>query len=397
MQHSKYGASSAHRWLNCPGSIKLSEEIPVSNTSVYAKEGTAAHKLAEICLTTDRFVQDPELYLGTIVDNSDVTVNLEMVDAVEIYLNYVLKKSSRISTTRFVETRFDLSHIHKGMFGTNDCCIYDSLLETLEVIDFKYGAGISVSPEENEQLKFYGLGAALTHKLPNDAKVVLTIVQPRALGDAIKSWQTTAGYLYDFATELQEGVDKTRQKNAVLKTGDWCKFCPAHAVCPKVQEVALETAQATFTQEGLQLSNPEEVCEKKILDISKVLEIAPLVASWFKAIESYAYNLALTGKSIEGYKLVKKRANRVWKYETDELERIFANSNGGKIDKLNWFTEPKIKSPAQMEKIFDKDFIQNLCETPEAGYTLVPSSDKRLEVKLNTLEFEPVIDSDYKE
>ena len=99
--------------------------------------------------------------------------------------------------------------------------------------------------------------------------------------------------------------------------------------------------------------------------------------------------MANTGIKIDGYKLVKKRANRVWKYEPEELERILLTANAGKKD-TNWFTDPKLKSPAQLEKLFGKDFIGNLCESPDNGNTLAPISDRRQEVIVDTLEFEPV-------
>ena len=45
--HSKLSPSSASRWINCPGSIKLIAQCPESETSVHAAEGTVAHDLGE--------------------------------------------------------------------------------------------------------------------------------------------------------------------------------------------------------------------------------------------------------------------------------------------------------------------------------------------------------------
>lgn len=382
MKHSHYGASSANRWLNCPGSISLIKDLPAPGANPYALEGTRAHSLAEYCLKNNLDAVDLEEFEGeAIIDN--------MSEAVQVYLDYIREKSSRQSVKVLIETEFKLDHIHKGMFGTNDACVFDSLLDTLEVVDYKHGAGVIVSPEENEQLMYYGLGAAIKYDLPSGARVVLTIVQPRAMGDSIKSWETTAGFLYDFGEELRAGVERTKAKNPKLKEGDWCKFCPALAICPKVNETALALAQAQFTEGEVEIMSPEDAVEKKLIDISKVLQYAPLITSWFKAVESLAFQMANTGIKIDGYKLVKKRANRVWKYEPEELERILLTANAGKKD-TNWFTDPKLKSPAQLERLFGKDFIGNLCESPDNGNTLVPISDKRQEVIVDTLEFEPV-------
>src|SRR3546814_18193298 len=48
--HAVLGASSSHRWFHCPGSIRASEGMP-NTSSVFAREGTAAHALAEPCLS----------------------------------------------------------------------------------------------------------------------------------------------------------------------------------------------------------------------------------------------------------------------------------------------------------------------------------------------------------
>ncbi len=387
MKHSHYGASSANRWLNCPGSISLIKDIPAPAPNPHAMEGTRAHNLAEYCLKNSLDAID-------LIDEefSGEPVIQDMAEAVQVYLDYIRKQSSRSAVKVMVETQFSLDHIHKGMFGTNDACLFDSMLDTLEVVDYKHGVGVVVSPEENEQLMYYGLGAAILYKLPSTARVILTIIQPRAMGQTIKTWETTAGFLYDFGEELRQGVERTKIKNPELKEGDWCRFCPALATCPQVNATALSVAQAQFTDGELILGTPEEAVNQKLVDISKVLQYAPLITSWFKAVESMAFQMANSGIPIEGYKLVKKRANRKWLYEPDELERVLIQSNGNKKD-TNWFTEPKMKSPAQLEKIFGKDFIGNLCETPDNGNTLVPISDRRQEVKIETLEFD-VIDFD---
>lgn len=387
MKHSHYGASSANRWLNCPGSISLIKDIPAPAPNPHAMEGTRAHNLAEYCLKNSLDAID-------LIDEdfSGEPVIQDMAEAVQVYLDYIRKQSSRSAVKVMVETQFSLDHIHKGMFGTNDACLFDSMLDTLEVVDYKHGVGVVVSPEENEQLMYYGLGAAILYRLPSTARVILTIIQPRAMGQTIKTWETTAGFLYDFGEELRQGVERTKIKNPKLKEGDWCRFCPALATCPQVNATALSVAQAQFTDGELILGTPEEAVNQKLVDISKVLQYAPLITSWFKAVESMAFQMANSGIPIEGYKLVKKRANRKWLYEPDELERVLIQSNGNKKD-TNWFTEPKMKSPAQLEKIFGKDFIGNLCETPDNGNTLVPISDRRQEVKIETLEFD-VIDFD---
>ena len=87
--HSKYGASSAERWLNCPGSIQLSETVPPQPSSSAATKGTAAHKLGELALLD---IGEPQTYLGkdiTLDDGTKYPVDQAMIDGVEVYVDYV--------------------------------------------------------------------------------------------------------------------------------------------------------------------------------------------------------------------------------------------------------------------------------------------------------------------
>ena len=49
-KHARCSASAAYRWINCPGSVALSDQCPDPGTSSYADEGTLAHSLAELKL-----------------------------------------------------------------------------------------------------------------------------------------------------------------------------------------------------------------------------------------------------------------------------------------------------------------------------------------------------------
>ncbi len=49
--HSILGGSSALRWVNCPGSVFYTKDLPPEAPSEAALEGTKAHELAEMALS----------------------------------------------------------------------------------------------------------------------------------------------------------------------------------------------------------------------------------------------------------------------------------------------------------------------------------------------------------
>ena len=80
--HSKISASTCERWWNCPGSVREVAKCPPQPESVYAKEGTAAHKLAELCLLEGH---GPFHMAGTELEGVNVTN--DMCEAVNVYLD----------------------------------------------------------------------------------------------------------------------------------------------------------------------------------------------------------------------------------------------------------------------------------------------------------------------
>ena len=56
--HALLSASAAERWMNCPGSVAATKDLP-SSTSVYAEEGTLAHSLCELKVRKLFGIPDP--------------------------------------------------------------------------------------------------------------------------------------------------------------------------------------------------------------------------------------------------------------------------------------------------------------------------------------------------
>lgn len=346
-----------HRWARCPGSVKLSEGLS-SRPSEFAKEGTLAHEVAQIILTTN---QTPKC-------------SFEILEAVQVYID-TLKADTRQDHFFWVEHRFDLSdHIESGLFGTADYVSYNADKRLLRVYDYKHGAGIAVEVKGNLQLRYYALGCLLTTDLPVD-NVEMVIVQPRCPhedGPVRRERISVLELLIDFKDELVDAVNRTKEKNAPLKEGAHCRFCPAQPICPKLHEVATSSAALEFKKE---LSYDP-------VTLSKTLTLLPTIEAWTKAVREFAYQEALNHRPPPGFKLVHKRARRVWANEDEAKKELKTITDD--------VFEHRLKTPAQVEKIIkDKNLIKKFTTQVVNGTTLVPSSDKRKEVSAQT-DFDPV-------
>ena len=148
MQHAKLSPSSSARWLSCTGSVKAEQAFPSSTTS-YAVEGTTAHALAELCLTTN---DHPTKYIGQTLEGH--IVDEDMVEHIAAYCAYVKSYSG----VHLYEHRFSLTKWIPDSFGTSDAVVIDEANKTAHIIDLKYGKGVSVEAEQNTQAMLYALG-----------------------------------------------------------------------------------------------------------------------------------------------------------------------------------------------------------------------------------------------
>ena len=374
--HSKIGASGMYRWSRCPGSVRLAEGR--STSSKYAVEGTAAHQLAEACLTSGHQAAS---YIGkdVLVGAEPIPVTEEMAEAVQVYLDTVRSDAGdpHADVIRLVEHKFDLSAVHPGLFGTADVVLIYRHAKFMRVYDYKHGAGVSVDPENNPQLMYYALGALLT--VADDypiTEIEIVIVQPRIENaEPVKRWRLKAVDLLDFATDLVGYAKATEAPDAPLNPGEWCKFCPAAAVCPALEAKALQMFEAVGgeTLPGVTTATGPGFDPGKLAD---KLSWIPVLEAWCKSVREFAYAEAARGTKLPGWKLVAKRATRDWRDEGQayvELRKLGMDDESIKV-------APKLKSPAQIEKLLppdSKDALEPLVVKESSGNTLAPEDDKR--------------------
>lgn len=369
MRHATLGASSAERWMACPGSVALEDTMPPSEGTFYTREGTAAHALLERCL---RKKIDAEVYLDTEIKGFMVTD--EMAEAVQVFVDLV--RSFGRPDEEYIEQTISLAPLNppEEMFGTTDWAGWWTEYGLMRVLDFKYGTGVAVDATANPQMRYYALGTCLSvGKIPTT--ITNTIVQPRGHhpDGPVRSETLTFQELSDFQSELFEAARATQDPNAPLMVGDWCRFCRALPVCPAQQQHALEVVQSDF-----EIAAPPAPETLTVEQLTYVQQSAGWIQDWLREVNGYIVGLIEDGKEVPGWKLVPKRAVRRWVRDESEVEERL------KALGLDDPHTQKLYSPAQAERAIKAaagmerppDW-QEWFESKSSGPKLVPESDPR--------------------
>lgn len=373
--HARLSPSASHRWINCPGSVHLAEQCPPQTGSAYTAEGTEAHALAELKLRkfndegTSTFFdkqlanarKEFEFYSG------------EMEEATDFYFDIVTEKliQGGPDAELMIEQRFSLDKWVPESFGSADAVIIAG--NTIEVCDLKYGKGVKVDAVGNPQLRLYGLGAAeLFGDLYDFDTVRVTIIQPRL--DHVSTEEISLKELRIWAEEeVAPRAEMAMNDSDFIQCGEWCRFCPAKAICRARAEANLELAKHDFKK-------PELLTDE---EIGEILKQAEELEKWVADISGYALEQALAGKQYTGWKLVEGRSIR--KY-ADEIKVADTLRAAGYDDAMLY--ERKLNGITNMEKLVGKkkltEILGDLLVKPAGKPVLVPESDKR--EAINTTE-----------
>jgi hypothetical protein len=355
MQHSNIvGGSTAKRVINCPGSVALVNKMPPKPSSEHADRGTLLHDAISEFL--DQFDKPITAWLGKTYKDQVLTqelldeklaVALELLDEVDPDKDMIYE----------VETRVGFGELLPGVFGSTD--LVGRIGNRSIVMDWKFGDGVVVTAEENEQLMFY---AAAAMRTPETAwafngvdEIECVIIQP----PMIRRWVTTKERIAQFERELVKAVKAAQQPDAGLKAGDHCRWCAAKPVCPQMTGAVDRALQV-------------QLKEIDAATLGQYLKNADVLEGWITDLRALAFQLLEKNIPVPGYKIVQKQSRRQW---VDEAKAEAALLNLG--------IEPnkqELLSPAQAEKELKKRKLalpDDLVKSVSSGTTLASEDDSR--------------------
>lgn len=327
--HLPYSASATDRWLACPASVNAARDIPPPLTEeAYATEGTEAHALAESLLRGQPLEQG---------------VSKDVLDAAMEYVDFV----RGIHGSRWVQWEAIeqlVAHPDFPDFGGSPdyACVYQEEGKwVLHVVDFKAGIGLAVDVEDNSQLLSYS--AVLEAISPWTINLFrMTVIQPRSYNsESVKTTEVYRESIDHHMRQVEAAFEQTH-----FQAGPHCRFCPVASRC----ETLISHIETAPLIEGVVPT--EETMEKWLL----LHGLATTIRNVLDQIQLQLVDLAKNGHELPGYKVVESRSHRHW--SAPEKEVISALRKLG-IKKSDVFSEPKLLSPAQVEKLGDKKAIKS--------------------------------------
>lgn len=357
--------------------------MPEKDTA-YTREGTIAHAMAETMLLhllskdteivpeySDFMLSCEARLMHQINDCNEEGLDWkEMAETVYehyvrlVYESYLGAKLEDPDAVLLIEAKLKLGEFIPEGFGSSDAVLIYG--DTLEVFDFKYGKGVKVSAEENEQMMCYALGAYLgPGEFYDIANVRMTIIQPRLRHES--SWGLHVLDLMQWAEhELAPAALKAWNGEGEQVPGDHCRFCKVAAKCKALAAHTLEVSKDT-TEPGL-------------MSLDEIAELLPhfaTIKSWISSVEEFALEAALEGDPIPGYKVVEGRSVRKISNPAEAISRL----EGAGIPSESYLKAPELKTITDLEKTLTKKgfktILGDLVIKPEGKPTLVEESDPR--------------------
>lgn len=355
--HSVCSPSQLYRILACPASYMESVKAPLQPQSSYAARGTMLHDITARLLegkTTGRLRMSR-------LDIEDRNQIEECLD----YANEIRRRTP--NGEEGIEQSIDLKSWGLAeVWGTSD--FSRKFAKTIHIVDWKFGSGVQVYAEENEQLLAYAAG--VVGYPSNITDVVIHVVQPAI--SFFDVWAVSYKRLSEWVFDvLTPGLEKANSPEADYNPGEkQCRFCPAGMTCRARHKSALKAAAEVFrVYSAIPQVTPKELAQA----LEKIQEIQ----TYAQQVQKFAEQELLHGRPFPGYKLVSGRSIRRWENEKKAELWLLGNS----AIPQNKLYAKKFISPAQAEKldrILKKtpDF-EKLITKPEGKPQLVKEDDPR--------------------
>lgn len=387
--HAILSPSSIKRALKCPGSVVLAELLPKKEEapSEYALEGTKAHELAEFFL--QHLLNGTKGVLAKSAPQSE-----EMLYYCKEYADFVYELYQKFAAAHTevkweVEARVKYTDLVWGTadfvaVGKNKVGGWRAL-----IVDLKYGKGIDVEAEDNEQLKTYGLCVekSLLPEKEYLEKAFIYIYQPRVGDEPWSRWVAEKEVVSKWRAEvfslqaLVEGIfeDESPLTAAMAHLNaeglDHCRFCPVKPTCPEFRKEMNKGALTVLNDA------PDLKVDATLLGTHSLVEVynkKKAIEHFLKDAEHELLMRMQKGEKVDGLKLVESRRSRKWIKDEDAVYAKLKELGCKRAYRKSLVTIGEVEK--QLGK--DKSLLADITELSEAKLQIAPVDDKRQAVAI---------------
>lgn len=375
-EHAVLSPSSAERWISCPASVQLSAKYKREESeSAFAREGTAAHALAEIYgrhafgqLSAEdkddavsRWAEEfADVFAGSAPSDKD-----EMFETAEDYVLVIQNLASRYDNAQvFFEERFPTGVPQS--WGTSDAVIVAP--DAVHIVDLKYGKGVQVPAEGNPQLRLYALGALDTYGdlLGDTETVAWTVYQPRInnVATAFSTPEEIRGWRSEVVIPAARLALGPVEKAPFGPSESACRWCPLAGAC---------RARAEYIAE-LDFGRAPD-----LLDDAEIAEALPRlkdIQRWTESVEREALQRAYSeGRTLPGHKVVLRGGRRIVKDQAHAIQRLIdAGYNAEQVATM------RLAGVTALDKLLGEpiektEVLGSLVSRTEGRPAVVPESD----------------------
>lgn len=363
-------ASTSPRWMHCPESAWLEQQhADVENEE--AREGTAAHEMAQCVLTA--VVSSPEELVDRQATNG-VVMSGDMVPHVKMYVDHVQARGVGYWIEKSITIPVNPSDPANPVTGKTDSASFnfDESAGILYVDDFKYGFGL-VEVFENWQLLIYAIGVAyfLRGRNVEINTIVMSVIQPRGYHPQgpIRTWTISYAELEGYMTQLASGVERVYASDETCNTGAWCRHCKHMSSCNAAKIASMNAVDVALT------SIPDTDTPDQISVLLDTLDRAfDAIKHTRDAVNSRAENMiTVHGMSISGRAVIPGKGNR--KYRNDADAKAYSSAFGVSLSNEKLCTPAEAERRAKNVKGFD---INVISFTPSTAPKLVKTDASKL-------------------
>lgn len=421
--HSKYSASGMASFRRCPLKILTEKGCPELPTKPHAIQGTHAHEVSEIYLLA-HMEGKPEPKDSDILRHSKY--DDEMVIHAKGYRDWVESKIGELRQYPHywaIEERFHIT-TNPDRGGTADFvfaykCPIDNVYKAF-IIDYKYGEGVRVISDENDQLFEYMRGLYLKFKEYGEEIKHFTgcIYQPRAkdideedpkwicseysLEDIKPYWESmdklvelSEGW-FDKYEDIEEVPDRILEEFQVADRDYQCRWCKGSGKCRAYKTKYIGDILGKFKSYFKDLESMSKISKESILKDYKKLsasltedekaficKFSKEIKDWVDAVPRAIMSDFANNKPNQYLKMIEVDPRSSWMStdtEEDELELINGLKDLGIDDPIR--IKKSVITIGTAEKLVEggRSAIQHLLKKQKPVYKLVDRGHPAQEV-----------------